>query len=114
MWYLYVWSCSQVLEKNNEKFYYYGDTALFDATQSEHKGWYAIKPKQPTNQSEHILVWFDGISAIVYLMPNPVFTYILNIWFVNTFCRYTKLNCSKYCYVLLMIQLNSNHLSRYS
>ena len=25
-------------------------------------------------------------------MPNPVFTYILNIWFVNTFCRYTRLN----------------------
>ena len=39
------------------------------------------------------LVWFYGISNIVgYLMPNPVFTFILNIWFVNTFCRYTQLN----------------------
>ena len=27
------------------------------------------------------LVWFDGISATVgYLMPNPVYTYILNIY----------------------------------
>ena len=30
------------------------------------------------------LVWFYAISTIVgYLMPNPVFTYILNTWFVN-------------------------------
>ena len=37
------------------------------------------------------LVWFYGISTIVgYLMPNSVFTYVLNIWFVNTFCRYTE------------------------
>ena len=28
------------------------------------------------------LVWFYGISTIVgYLMPNPLYTYILNIWF---------------------------------
>ena len=34
------------------------------------------------------LVWFYGISTIAsYLMPNPVFTYILNIRFVNTFYR---------------------------
>ena len=34
-----------------------------------------------------------GISTIVdYSMPNSLFTYILNIWFVNTFCRYTQLN----------------------
>ena len=27
------------------------------------------------------LVWFYGISTIIgYLMPNPVFTYILNIY----------------------------------
>ena len=38
-------------------------------------------------------VWFYGISTIVgYLIPNPVFTYISNIWFVNTFWRYTQLN----------------------
>ena len=28
------------------------------------------------------LVWFYGVSTTVgYLMPNPVFTCILNIWF---------------------------------
>ena len=33
------------------------------------------------------LVWFFGISILVgYLMPNPSYTYILNIWFLNTFC----------------------------
>ena len=27
------------------------------------------------------LVWFDGISTILgYLMPNPLYTYILNIY----------------------------------
>ena len=37
------------------------------------------------------LVWFSGTSTIVgYLMPNPVFTYILNIYdsqnhFVDTY-----------------------------
>ena len=30
------------------------------------------------------LVGFYGISTIVgYLMPNPTYRYILNIWFVN-------------------------------
>ena len=33
-------------------------------------------------------VGFDGISTIVgYLMPNVFYTYLSNIWFVNTFCR---------------------------
>ena len=33
-------------------------------------------------------VWFNDISTIVvYLMPNPVYIYISNIRFVNTFCR---------------------------
>ena len=32
------------------------------------------------------MVWFYGISTIIgYLMPNLVFTYILNVRFVNTF-----------------------------
>ena len=39
------------------------------------------------------LVWLYGISSIVgYLIPNPIFKYILNIWFANSFCRYTELN----------------------
>ena len=30
------------------------------------------------------LVWFYGISTIEgYLMPNPFYTYILNIWFLR-------------------------------
>ena len=33
-------------------------------------------------------VWLDGISTIIgYLMPNPFYTYILNIWFQNPFCK---------------------------
>ena len=32
------------------------------------------------------LVWFYGISTIVgYLMPNSLYTCILDTWFVNTF-----------------------------
>ena len=32
------------------------------------------------------LIWFYGISTTVgYLMPNPFYTYILNIWFLHTF-----------------------------
>ena len=35
------------------------------------------------------LVWFNGTLTIVgYLMPNPVFSYISNIY-VNIFCRNT-------------------------
>ena len=48
--------------------------------------------KSPRNTTDTFdgLVGFYGISTIVgYLMPNPVFTYILNIWFINTFCKYT-------------------------
>ena len=75
-------------------------------------------------------VWFGSISTFVgYLMPHPVFTYVLNIWFVNTFFwihtikgskssisnnsiwhNSTKLIGSKYCYVSLTIQLNISHL----
>ena len=45
------------------------------------------------NQCSISKVWFSGISTIIgYLMPNPVFTYLLNIWFVNTSCRCRQLN----------------------
>ena len=38
-----------------------------------------------------ILVWFYGISTIEgYSMPNTFHTYILNIWFINTFCRFSN------------------------
>ena len=74
-------------------------------------------------------VWFDGVSTIVdYLMPNPVFAYILNVWFVNILKIQTvkwsdsyipnnsilKLNGSKYCYLSLTIQLNISHLFAHS
>ena len=36
-------------------------------------------------------------------MPNPLYTYIVNIWFLNTFLD------DKYCYLSLTIQLNSSH-----
>ena len=39
------------------------------------------------------LLWLYGISTIVsYLMQNPVYMYITNILFINTFCRDTLLN----------------------
>ena len=42
-------------------------------------------------------VWFYGISTIVgYLMPDPILTYILNVLFINTFCRYTQLNVKQF------------------
>ena len=59
------------------------------------------------------LVWFYGISTIVvYLMLNPIFSYILNIWFVNSFCRYTHLNDKTV--LCLIIQFSIRHLFAYS
>ena len=72
------------------------------------------------------LIWF-GFMIIDYLISNPVFTCISNIWLVNTSCKYTQVNNqtvlyltshfrmnqqngSKYCYVSLTIQLNITHL----
>ena len=75
------------------------------------------------------LVRFYGITTIIgYLMLIPVFTYTLNIWFVdiqlndqtvlfqNNSVKHnsTKLNGSKYCYVSLTIQLNVSHLFAHS
>ena len=38
------------------------------------------------------LVWFYGIRTVVgYWMTNTVFTYILDTWFVNTFCWYSQI-----------------------
>ena len=64
-------------------------------------------------------------------MPNPIFTYILNVWFENTFFRYTelrdqtvlfltiqfshksiKLNGSKFCYLLTIEALLPSKLNR--
>ena len=60
------------------------------------------------------LIWFYGISTIVdYLMPNLIYTYILDIYMI---CKHksTKLNNSKYCYVSLKIQLNVSYLFTHS
>ena len=38
------------------------------------------------------VVGFYGISTIVgYLMPNPLYTYILNKWFIDNFLNEPKL-----------------------
>ena len=66
-----------------------------------------------------LVVWlfgFYGISTIVgYLMPNPLYTYILNIYdfkthFVDNISEWayaiffgTQLNGFKYCYVTVTI-----------
>ena len=55
------------------------------------------------------LVWFNGISTIVgYIMPNPVFTYILSIWFVNLFYKCTLINDQTVLF--LTIQFSIRHL----
>ena len=69
------------------------------------------------------LDWFYGISTIVgYLIPNPFYTYILNIWFLNTFCKWyfltdlslsvfgLQLNGFTYFYLIRIILLTISHL----
>ena len=61
------------------------------------------------------LVWlvFMAYQPLqVIFIPNPVFTYILNMWFVNTFCRYTQLNDQTV--LVLTIQCISSYLFAYS
>ena len=53
------------------------------------------------------LIWFYGISTIVgYFMPNLVFTYILDIWFVNTFYRYTQLNDQTVLFLIIQFSMS--------
>ena len=58
------------------------------------------------------LVWFYGISTNVgHSMPNPFFTvstHILNIRFINTFCRYTQLDGQTVLFQTT--QFSMNHL----
>ena len=52
---------------------------------------WALPPPTHTLMVWFNLVWFSGISTIVgYLMPNPVFTYILNM--ICKHILYTPLN----------------------
>ena len=54
------------------------------------------------------LVWSYGISTVAgYLMPNPVFTNILNIWFVNTFCTNTQLKDQTVLFVTIQFSSQS-------
>ena len=82
----------------------------------------------PTRQMGRFgLVWFYGVSTTIsYSIPNPVFTYILNIRFINAFfatqlndqtvifltilSSITKINGSRYCNISLTIQLKTSHL----
>ena len=55
------------------------------------------------------LVLFYGISTVVdYLMPNPVFAYVLNVWFVNTFCRYTQLNDQTVLFPTILLRVSQS------
>ena len=52
-------------------------------------------------------VWLYGISTVVgYLMQNPLFSYILNIRFINSFCRYNQLK--ELTVLFLTIQFNKS------
>ena len=52
-------------------------------------------------------VWFYGISTTVgYLMLNPVFACLLNIWCVNTFCRYTPINDHTVLFQTIQFSIN--------
>ena len=54
---------------------------------------YSTVPVSGTEIVLVVLFCFFGISTIVgYSKPNHVFTYVINVWFVYTFCRYTELN----------------------
>ena len=65
--------------------------------------WFGLVP----NQSLFGLVWFYAIPIIVgYLMPNPVFTYIPNIWFLNTFFKYTQLNNQTIFILTIQFRIN--------
>ena len=65
-------------------------------------------------------VWFDGISIIVAsLKPNTFYTYILNIWFLNIFCRkYFSTSLSSFFYTyfhqIKTIQSTINHFFAHS
>ena len=54
------------------------------------------------------LVWFNGISTmVVYLMPNPVYTYVLNIYMI---CKHilliTFINESEFFFALSWMVLS--------
>ena len=56
------------------------------------------------------LIWFGFMEYHLfgYLMPNPIFTNILDIWFVKTFCSYTQLNDQTVLFLRIQINENQN------
>ena len=54
-----------------------------------------------------LLLWH--INHNCFLMPIPVFTYMLNIWLINTFCRYTLLKDLFYFYQFSISQSITNN-----
>ena len=53
------------------------------------------------------LVGFYDISTFLYyLIPNIVFKYLLDIWFINTFCWYTPLNDQTWLFLKIQFSIN--------
>ena len=66
---------------------------------------------EPSNNESYSFgaACFYGVSSIVgYLMPYPTFTYLLNIWFVNTFCRYTQFNMQTVLFLTIQFSISRN------
>ena len=41
-------------------------------------------------------------------MPNPAFTYILKIWFVDTFCWYTQLKYQTFWFKTIQFSVSQS------
>ena len=54
--------------------------------------WIKFKFTYPLHCNNALFCFMAYQQLLFILIPIPVFTYILNISFVNTFCRYTQLN----------------------
>ena len=50
--------------------------------------YYRLWPFPTYNLFGWLVFWY---LIVGYLMPNPVFIHILNVWFLNSFFRYTQL-----------------------
>ena len=74
-------------------------------------------------------IWLNAFTGLVayqplvgYLMPNPFYAYILNIWFLTTFSKEpelffflnTKLNGFTYFYLIWIILFTIDHLSAHN
>ena len=46
------------------------------------------KPVRNNILNTYDLFWFGFLAYVTYFMPNPLYTYIKYLWFVNTFCEH--------------------------